>query len=235
MKVYRKGFREGIIVSVIFYVFILDIILETLADLELIGPLKEYTYNDIAYERDKYYVYGQGLDSDLGLEQMPIGRYNRHVPIASIYRNEPVLDITPEHIKEICVASADYDQFTNPLWEVAIRFNDENLLTNLARQNAGDDTTSKETFSLFRIGGDAEVLQMGRFSTETKNNYSAKQEKPNHGDMHIFFGDKDFANIVHNLILLSPTHKILPCSNNIDMRLYETYADWQPLPSNFTP
>jgi len=110
------------------------------------------------------------------------------------------------------------------------------LLTDIARQQTSDNTATKEVFSLFRLGGDATILQMGRFSLDTDDNFSAKQKTPNHGDMHIFFGGKDMGSIADKLILLSPTHKILPCSDNIDMDLYNlNHPAWQPLASNFMP
>ena len=236
MKSYRRGLAEGMIISIFFYVFILDAVLEILADAEFIGPLKEYTYNDLAYQRDRTYVYGKGLDPKLDLPVAQVGNYSTHLPIASLYRAEPVLDLTADIIDEICIAAAYYDSPNNPIWEAAIRFKDKDLLENIARQHTNNDVATKEAFSLFRLGGDATILQMGRFSLDTDDNFSAKQKTPNHGDMHIFFGGKDMGSIADKLILLSPTHKILPCSDNIDMVLYNlNRGTWQPLAANFMP
>mgnify|MGYP003652172819 CR=1 FL=1 len=234
MKSYNKGVTVGIGISIFFNIFILDIVLETLAHFDLIGPLKNHTYREVAYERHHFDAFAKGISSDRNYQKVTYGNGNAvSLPLAAIYRAEPVLNITTEIIKEVCISSAYYDAQGNPQWGAIIRFKDENLLMNLAAESINRKQSSPEVFGVIRFGAN-DFMQMGRFKLDDPQNYSAKQTSPNQGDMHIFFNDNNLARISHRLTLLSPDHQVLPCNGQIDMDLYQMNASWQPLPENFS-
>jgi len=230
MKTYRNGVWFGIGISFIFYIFILDTVLKTLAYFEIISPLKEYTYNDIAREHGGYQVYAKGLSPQMGLKKKQIGPFSAELPLAALYKTELVLEFTPDIIQEICIHKAEYNQFNNIEWGVAIRLKDKDLIKNIASEIV---STGEATFSLFRLGTAGDLLQIGRFSKDEKNNYTTMQIAPNNAEMHIFFPEKDAASIASELILLSPNRKILPCHGQINMELYNRHKNWRPLPANF--
>lgn len=180
------------------------------------GP-KEYTFQDINYERAEREIFAEGIDHDLDLERAEIEGTFVNLPLASIYKVEPILDLIPDIIDEVCVAVAHYNADQNAEWGVTIRFKEKNIIHKLAEQHWGTDPDPSKYFSLVRIGDQSDFLKMGRF---TFNRPDLHFPGVGARDMQVQFGDKDLGAMSMYLRRLSPTGDVLPCTDQIDMNLY---------------
>lgn len=195
----------------------------------LFGEPKKYSRTDMRYLTQRPEAYIRTMSNETDTEQAELGNAWYSSPLISLFTAKPMLHITPDLVKEVCLTSAYKDWNEIEQWAAVIRFKDEQLLDKLHKEFGTYNDLENLPYGVLRLNmdqtGSETDVKLGQFTEIISRDLATQPEGASKGDLHIRFGEKNISNVSNALIILSPTHTVEPCHENLDMAQYRRWED----------